>query len=240
MADFSNHRRFSLRCLSKGLIPVSVRLKSNIKTPKGRQIIKKAEIALLNERVRSINNSLTMFTIQRDTCINQLKDNLDKETMEKCERCIKEKREIRHLKTFEWQVSKFDRLFHRQTGGRINNQHVLSPDTVYVQEQLDITTSNNETSIERHNVDRPALDNHNIWVRNLSRTPLTDAEERLLAHGPNFAVVPREPPILEYITAIKKSCTQLQQGKAEELRGEIKAIFKKILTSRPNKSNITK
>ena len=53
--NLSDHRRFSLRCLSEGLIPVSVRLKSNIKTPKGRQIIKKAEIALLNERVRSIN-----------------------------------------------------------------------------------------------------------------------------------------------------------------------------------------
>ena len=101
MADFSNHRRFSLRCLSKGLIPVSVRLESNVKTPKGRQIIKKAEIALLNERIRSINNSITMFTIQRDTCINQLKDNLDKETMERCERFIKEKREVRHFKTFE-------------------------------------------------------------------------------------------------------------------------------------------
>ena len=35
MADFSNHRRFSLRCLSEGLIPVSVRLKSNIKHLKG-------------------------------------------------------------------------------------------------------------------------------------------------------------------------------------------------------------
>ena len=240
MADFSNHRRFSLRCLSEGLIPVSVRLKSSIKTPKGRQIIKKAKIALLNERVRSINNSLTMFTIQRDTCINQLKDNLDKETMERCERFIKEKREIRHLKTLEWQVSKFERLCHRKTGGHINNQHVLRPDTVHVHEQLDSTTSNNETSIEGHNMDRPVLDNHNIWVRNLSRTPLTDAEERLLAHGQNFAVVPRELPILEYITAIEKSCTQLQQGKTKELRGEIKAILKKISTSRPNKSNITK
>ena len=101
MADFSNHRRFSLRCLSEDLIPVSVRLKSNVKTPKGRQIIKKAERALLNERIRSINNSIAMFTIQRDTCMNQLKDNLDKETMEKCERFVKEKREIRHLRTFE-------------------------------------------------------------------------------------------------------------------------------------------
>ena len=49
MVDSSNHRRFALRCLSKGLIPVSVRLKSNIKTPKGKQIIRKAERALLNE-----------------------------------------------------------------------------------------------------------------------------------------------------------------------------------------------
>ena len=73
MADFSNHRRFSLRCLSEDLIPVSVRLRSNVKTPKGRQIIKKAERALLNERIRSINNSITMFTIQRDTCMNQPK-----------------------------------------------------------------------------------------------------------------------------------------------------------------------
>ena len=52
--------------------------------------------------------------------------------------------------------------------------------------------------------------------------------------------MPREPPILEYITAIEKSCSQLQQGKAEELRGEIKAILKKISNSRPYKSNITK
>ena len=101
MADFSNHRRFSLRCLSKGLIPVSVRLKSNIKTPKGRQIIKKAELALLNERVRSINNSIAMFTMRRDTCMKQLKDNIDKETMDRCLRFIKEKREKRHLITFE-------------------------------------------------------------------------------------------------------------------------------------------
>ena len=45
-------------------------------------------------------------------------------------------------------------------------------------------------------------------------------------HGPNFAVVPKiAMNRLEYITAIEKSCNQLQQGKAEELRAEIKAIL---------------
>ena len=42
MMDFQNHRRFLLRCLSKDIIPVNVRLKSNIKTPKGNYIISKA------------------------------------------------------------------------------------------------------------------------------------------------------------------------------------------------------
>ena len=62
-------------------------------------------------------------------------------------------------------------------------------------------------------------------------------EERLLALSPNFTVVPRQLPVLEYITAIERTCSQLQQGKAEELRGEIKAILKKTSTF---KSNITK
>ena len=244
MADFSNHRRFSLRCLSKDLIPVSVRLKSNVKTPKGRQIIKKSERALLNERIKSINNSIAMFTIQRDTCMNQLKDNLDKETMEKCERFIKEKREIRHLRTFDWQVSKFERLCHKKTGGCISNQHgVRSVRTIHVQDRSKInqTTNDNniETLVEEENDERTKQGNinRNIWVKNLSKTPLTEAEERLLSQGPTFAVVPRELPVLEYITAIERTCAQLQQGKAEELRGEIKAILKKTSTS---KSNITK
>ena len=175
--------------------------------------------------------------------MKQLKDNIDKETMDRCLRFIKEKREKRHLITFERQVKKFNRLCHKITGGRINNQHVSRPDTVHEQDHLDISTTSTSTSEElSFDRTRAILDtqNKNNWVRNLSKTPLTDAEERLLAHGPNFSVVPKELPILEYITAIEKSCSQLQQGKAEELRGEIKSILKKISNSRPYKSNITK
>ena len=32
------------------------------------------------------------------------------------------------------------------------------------------------------------------WVKNLSSTPLTEAQFSLLAHGPNFAIAPRHPP----------------------------------------------
>ena len=63
---------------------------------------------------------------------------------------------------------------------------------------------------------------------------MTEAQERLLAHGSNFAIVLREPPVLEYITAIERTCSQLQQGKVEELRGKFKAILKKTPPSKPN------
>ena len=41
MATFQNHRIFLLRCLKEDLIPVSIRLKSNITTPKAKQITRK-------------------------------------------------------------------------------------------------------------------------------------------------------------------------------------------------------
>ena len=52
-----------------------------------------------------------------------------------------------------------------------------------------------------------------------------------LAKGPNFVVSPRQPPNLEYITAIESACTKLSQQDAEELRADI---------NRGPKSNLTK
>ena len=75
------------------------------------------------------------------------------------------------------------------------------------------------------------------WVYNLSKTPLTEAQEKVLAHGPNFVIATKELPVSEYILQIERVCQQLEQGKAEELRGEIKQIFKK---TQPPKPNITK
>ena len=100
MADFANHRRFTLRCLAEDLVPVSICLKQNIRTPKGLQIIKKkAERALLNERVRSINNTLNMLKSQRDTCIEQLERVFYEEWMARCKEFIEVRRERQHFKT---------------------------------------------------------------------------------------------------------------------------------------------
>ena len=49
------------------------------------------------------------------------------------------------------------------------------------------------------------------WVINLSNKPLTPAQRSVLAKGPNFVVTPRQPPNLEYITAIEAACIKLSQ-----------------------------
>ena len=57
-----------------------------------------------------------------------------------------------------------------------------------------------------------------------------------MVHGPNYAVVPRSPPITEYVAAIEQACSKLQQGEAEELRGKSNPSLRKHIMP----PNITK
>ena len=66
---------------------------------------------------------------------------------------------------------------------------------------------------------------------------MTLAQRSVLAKGPNFAVTPRQPPNLEYITAIEAACTKLSQQDAEELRADINRVLR---SSHPPKPNLTK
>ena len=50
-------------------------------------------------------------------------------------------------------------------------------------------------------------------------------------------VTPRQPPNLEYITAIEAACTKLSQQDAEELRADINRVLR---SSHPPKPNLTK
>ena len=110
MAEFKNHRRFTLQCLSKGLISVSIKLKTTVQTPKGNYIIRKAEKMLMNERVRSLNNTITMLNCQIDTCIGTLESMINQDVMEKCHGFINNIREKRHHKTMKRQKKKFEKL----------------------------------------------------------------------------------------------------------------------------------
>ena len=229
MADFTNHRRFTLRCLSKGLVPVSIHLTKNIKTPKGLQIVRRAERALMNERIRSINNTLNMVSNLRDICKHQLRESLNDEWMDRCIEFIEVGREKQHLKTLERQKHKFERLLAREKVREVD-QITLHGGHIGYHSNLAKQNNTTETNIRREN----------NWVKNLSSTPLTKEEEKILSNGPNYAIVPKKPPIGEYVAAIEQVCNQLEQGKAEELRGEVKKALKNVHPPRPNLSRSEK
>ena len=96
MANFKNHRRFSLRCLKQDVIPVSIRMKTNVKTQRGLYIVKRAQKTLLSERIRSVNNMINMLKMPINACMEQLKTCLEERVMEECKLFINSKRESRH------------------------------------------------------------------------------------------------------------------------------------------------
>ena len=59
---------------------------------------------------------------------------------------------------------------------------------------------------KQNNTTETKIRRENNWVKNLSSTPLTKEEEKILSNGPNYAIVPRIPPIGEYVTAIEQVC----------------------------------
>ena len=81
------------------------------------------------------------------------------------------------------------------------------------------------------------INQRNKWVINLSSTPLTPTQEALLVHGPNFAVTPKNLPILEYITSIEVACQNLYNNEAEELRSD---FYRALRHSHPPKPNLRK
>ena len=79
------------------------------------------------------------------------------------------------------------------------------------------------TYIHNHKVQGSSNSNvnqGNKWVVNLSKVPLTPAQESLLSKGPNFALAPTNLPNVEFISAIELACQSLLDQDAEKLRAE--------------------
>ena len=115
-SDYKNHRIFTLRCLHKDLVPVSIKLKSTLTTAKARQIIRKAEKDLLQTRVKAINNILDQVTKQTEECRTQLASIISAERLRECQGFINKVSQIKFTKVRQRQLNKFNILINKKEG----------------------------------------------------------------------------------------------------------------------------
>ena len=154
--------------------------------------------------------------------------------MKECHGFISLRRERRHLSTLERQIKKFNLLWQRKTGGHSNFQHGGKDQEDSNKENVkELPTQNNSNLNNKAQDSLPPKDKGGVQkVGTQSIKNPTNRRPRE-GTGPNFAVVTK-PPVGKYISQIERVCQQLDQGKAEELRGETKAILKNIRPPRPN------
>ena len=122
--NYRNQCRFTLRCIHKGIIPVSVRLQTTIESEKAKKIIRKAERDLLQARIKFINNILDNNSKQLEKCKSQLASLVTTTIMEECEGFINKVREFRHSKIRDRQINTFNRLVAKQEGKLANPANI--------------------------------------------------------------------------------------------------------------------
>ena len=115
-SDYKNHRIFTLRSLHKELIPVSIKLKSTLKTETAKKIIRKAEKDLLQARIKAINSILDNIAKQTELCRSQLASIISPQRLRKCQGFIDKVGEIRFTKIKQRQLNKFDNLQNKKEG----------------------------------------------------------------------------------------------------------------------------
>ena len=131
-SKYKNHRIFTLRCLHFDLIPVSIKLKSTLKSTRANKILRKAEKDLLQARIKSINFTLDNTSKQLEECRSQLAAIISTQRLRECQDFVDKVGEIRFNKVKQRQLNKFNLLTIKKEGNitrsntNLNNHNLNS------------------------------------------------------------------------------------------------------------------
>ena len=113
--------------------------------------------------------------------------------MEEWQELINSISEARHNKVLECQMAKFDKLCQHKTGCHSNLTKNSNSNLTYNQ-----GSGHSNFSIDTRVTTTSLTSTSSTWVKNLSSTPLTEAQECLLAHRPKFTIVLKCPSNGDY------------------------------------------
>ena len=104
-SEYKNHRIFTLRCLHNDLIPVSIKLKSTLKSTRANKILRKAEKDLLQARIKTINFILDNTSKQLEECRSKLVTIISTQRLRECQDFVDKVSEIRFNKVKQRQLT---------------------------------------------------------------------------------------------------------------------------------------
>ena len=168
-SEYKNHRIFTLRCLHNDLIPVSIKLKSTLKSTRANKILRKAERDLLQARIKTINFILDNTSKQLEECRSQLLAIISTQRLRECQDFVDKVGEIKFNKVKQRQLNKFNLLTIRKEGN--------------------ITRSN--TNLNNHNLNSQT----NSQVNQISQaSPPSREDNRSSQAGPPHGEASTSPP----------------------------------------------
>ena len=174
-SDYRNHRIFTLRCLHSDLIPVSIKLKSTIKSTRAKQILRKAEKELLQARIKSINFILDNTSQQLEECRSKLATIISTQKLRECQDFVDKVSENRFNKVKQRQINKLNLLTTKKEGN--------------------ITRSNTNPNNYNHNHNH----NHNSQGNSQVISQAPPGEDKQVFPGrspPTERLAPLQPPYM--------------------------------------------
>ena len=209
MADFRNHRRFTLKGIKASITPLSGKLKDPPKTKRSYNIIQRAEKQLLYERITNINSTLETFKEERKRQYLQFKDMLnmlnlhDQDTdLERCILFINKIKDHRHNKMKKRQIHKFNHLFYKKYGHHHNlTTQMQAQNFGNIDQQCTLSRHHNVPS-SFSSTSTQASSNPAVPTTSMAPTPSTSAD---LSMAPSVA--PRHPPFNSRDTCQSSNCT---------------------------------
>ena len=144
-SKYKNHRIFTLRCIHNDLIPVSIKLKSTLRSARANKILRKAEKDLLQTRVKSINYILDNTAQQLDECRSKLASIISTQRLRECQDFIDKVGEIRFNKVKQSQLNKFNLLTISEEGN-ITKSNNTNTNNLTLQSGNQLNQSNSQAN----------------------------------------------------------------------------------------------
>ena len=163
---------------------------------------------MVNERIRLINGKLSLLRDDYDNALDIVNRTLPMDLASKVQEHAKVMQDNEFQKTKERHQDKFSRFLEK----KVHQDKVARPEVPDEQQKR--------------------------RVINLSETELSEAQNKVLARGLNFAVAPTALPKEDFVVVTEKACSQMNPDEAEELRSEVTGILRSAGDPKPNLTKV--